>query len=154
MGQFISTLKTEQVTEGTLLRKAEFVLTAPLVYNSNTICGFIIVPEGFRTDFASVPRLPIIYTLLGNLGNAAACLHDFLYTEPHLPIGTGCNAVTKEIADIILRGAIIDGMVKDGSKETTIWQSIKNICYVVIGYCFYYGVKIGGASHWGKSLKK
>lgn len=153
MGQFISTLKTEQVTESTLLRKAEYVLTAPLVYNSNTLCGFIIVPEGFRTDYASVPRLPIIYTLLGNLGNSAACLHDYLYTEPHMPIPlASCNPVTRELADKILRGAIIDGMVC-GSKETTIWQSIKNIVYVLVGWCFYIGVRIGGRSHWGKIKK-
>lgn len=154
MGQFHTTLKTEQVTESTLLRKAEFVLTAPLIYESNTLEGeLIFVPKGFRTDYASVPRLPIIYTLLGNLGNSAACIHDYLYTDPHTTSAKSCSPVDRITADKILRGAIIDGMVKDGSSETTILQSIKNIIYIGIAYCFYIGVRIGGASHWGKSKK-
>lgn len=39
----------------------------------------IVVPEGFVTDFASVPRLPIVYLAVGNTGHKAAVLHDWLY---------------------------------------------------------------------------
>ena len=149
MGQFLTTLKTEQVTEGTLTRKAQFKLTASLIYESHTLGQAIIVPAGFITDFATVPRLPILYALLGNLGNAAACLHDFLYTEPHTPMKSGCTPVTREIADKVFQGAIVDGMVKDTDKNnTTIIQSLRNIGYIILGFLFYVGVRIGGASHW------
>jgi hypothetical protein len=46
--------------------------------------GLIDVPAGFETDFASVPRLPLTYALLGTYGHAAAVLHDFLYTSADL----------------------------------------------------------------------
>ena len=39
----------------------------------------VVVPEGFITDFASVPRLPIVYLAVGNKGHKAAVLHDWLY---------------------------------------------------------------------------
>ncbi len=38
------------------------------------------VPEGFETDFASVPRLPLAYLLTGNTAHRAAVAHDFLST--------------------------------------------------------------------------
>lgn len=37
------------------------------------------MPAGFTSDFASVPRLPLTYALLGAYGHAAAVLHDWLY---------------------------------------------------------------------------
>lgn len=43
------------------------------------------VPEGFQTDFASVPRIPIIFDLVGSYGHAAATLHDYLYAIGKLP---------------------------------------------------------------------
>ncbi|OHE77783.1 MAG: hypothetical protein A3F67_08060 [Verrucomicrobia bacterium RIFCSPHIGHO2_12_FULL_41_10] len=151
MGRFLTTLKTEQITEGTLLRKAKFKLTSPLVYQSGVLNDTIIVPEGFVTDFATVPRLPIVYALLGNLGNAAACLHDFLYTAPHgISAHAVCNAVSRKLADQVLKEATIDGMVSTDSNSTGTWQSIKNIFYNLIGSLFYIGVRIGGTSHWGK----
>lgn len=149
MGQFLTTLKTEQITEATPTRKALFKITSPLIYDSNTLKQTIIVPEGFITDFASVPRIPFLYALLGNLGNSAACLHDFLYTPPHEPQRAGCVPVDRKTADKVLQGAIVDGMVKDGSKETTVLQSLKNLGYIFLGFLFYLGVRVGGASHWG-----
>ena len=41
--------------------------------------GLITVPEGYTTNFASVPRIPIIFDLVGGYGHAAAVLHDYLY---------------------------------------------------------------------------
>jgi len=41
--------------------------------------GPIEVPTGFETDFASVPRWPLTFALLGQYGHAAAVLHDSLY---------------------------------------------------------------------------
>lgn len=51
----------------------------PLVYYSVVLGRTIIVPRGFHTDFASVPRLPLVYVTLGDVGKKAAVVHDFLY---------------------------------------------------------------------------
>ena len=39
----------------------------------------VIVPAGFITNLASVPRLPFVYYLAGGRGVKAATLHDYLY---------------------------------------------------------------------------
>lgn len=41
----------------------------------------VIVLAGFKTDFASVPRLPLAYLLAGNTAHKSAVLHDWLYTK-------------------------------------------------------------------------
>jgi hypothetical protein len=40
----------------------------------------LTVPEGYETDFASVPRAPFAYWLTGNTAHKSALLHDYLYT--------------------------------------------------------------------------
>jgi hypothetical protein len=49
----------------------------PLVYWS-AHAGLITVPAGFETDFASVPRLPLMFLFFGDRVHAAAVIHDFL----------------------------------------------------------------------------
>jgi len=44
----------------------------------------ITVPAGFETDFASVPRWPLTFVLLGSYGHAAAVIHDWLYASGEL----------------------------------------------------------------------
>lgn len=39
----------------------------------------IVVPPGFETDLASIPRLPGVYLLFGGKGRVAAVIHDWLY---------------------------------------------------------------------------
>jgi Protein of unknown function (DUF1353) len=41
----------------------------------------IKINAGFKTDYCTVPRLPIAYWLLGNMGKAAGLLHDALYSN-------------------------------------------------------------------------
>lgn len=43
------------------------------------------MPAGVETDFASVPRIPIVFDLVGAYGHAAAVLHDQLYETGDLP---------------------------------------------------------------------
>lgn len=38
----------------------------------------IHVPEGFITDFASIPRLPLMWWLMSDYGHPAAVVHDYL----------------------------------------------------------------------------
>jgi hypothetical protein len=56
-----------------------WVLLAPITYYDVPDIGDITVPEGFDTDFASVPRLPFMFWLLGDRADYAAVLHDYLY---------------------------------------------------------------------------
>jgi hypothetical protein len=50
----------------------------PLIYWSD-IAGLLTVPVGFQTDFASVPRLPIVYEAWGDRAHREAVLHDWMY---------------------------------------------------------------------------
>lgn len=43
--------------------------------DDDTLC----IPEGFETDLASVPRIPVAYLVLGGRGKKAAVVHDWLY---------------------------------------------------------------------------
>lgn len=41
----------------------------------------IIVPAGFKTDFASVLRLPFMFWLFGDTAHASAVVHDWLVEQ-------------------------------------------------------------------------
>lgn len=56
-------------------------LTRPLAYFSEEAFNFIVVPEGFVCDFASVKRVPLIWWLWGSKAHRAAVIHDYLYRE-------------------------------------------------------------------------
>lgn len=71
-------------------------LLAPFSY-LDPDAGRIDVASGFETDFASVPRLPLTYALLGAYGHAAAVLHDSLYTD---------GLLRREQADLVFRNAL------------------------------------------------
>lgn len=74
---FLTDLKAEKVHEVDGLGRANWRLLAPLVYSSR-LRGLIVVPKGFKTDFASVPRLPLAYALTGDTAHASAVVHDYL----------------------------------------------------------------------------
>ena len=97
MGIFISKeLLTANIGNG------KHRVVEPFVYCSDKI-GVIVVPAGFITDFASVPRLPFVYMFFGGVGDEAAVLHDWLYAYPHQP-HRGCGIpLTRAQADHILR---------------------------------------------------
>ena len=97
-------------------------LAQPLIYKSLILCGVITVPTGFKTDFASVPRIPFVYDAVGNVAREASVVHDYLYTT---------HAVNRETADAVLREA---------SKATGVnWLR---------RWAMWLGVRIGGGSHW------
>jgi hypothetical protein len=53
------------------------------VYDSAVMQAQILVPPGFVTDFASIPRTPLLWWLLGDRARGPALVHDFLY-QTHL----------------------------------------------------------------------
>ena len=96
-----------------------WIVREPLIYQS-LLAGVIEVPEGFRTDLASVPRLPIIYTLFGNRAHHESVVHDFLY-QTHL--------TSKPVADKVF----LEAMVARGKPFHIRWP-------------MYWGVVLGGVS--------
>lgn len=70
---FVTDLQVELLPNGKTWR-----LTESLVYDSK-LTGALVVPAGFETDFASVPRLPLAYLLAGDTAHKAAVVHDYLY---------------------------------------------------------------------------
>lgn len=75
MGRFETTLKSELVDES---GGGMWELSEPLVYYSTLYDTTVTVPTGFRTDFASVPRLPLAYLLAGDTAHRPATVHDYL----------------------------------------------------------------------------
>ena len=71
---FPDRLKVELLPNG-----KTWVLLAPLRYDSAILGARLTVPLGFRTDFASVPRLPFAFWLTGDTAHAPAVVHDYLY---------------------------------------------------------------------------
>ena len=75
----------------------QWKLLAPLRYSSDILNRTVEVPEGYVTDFASVPRAPIAYFLAGNTGHRAAVVHDYLITS---------KEVERKIADNVFKEAL------------------------------------------------
>ena len=86
----------------------------------------IIIPSGFQTDFASIPRIfwsiqsPYDYKNI-----APSILHDYQYTCP--------NNLTRSKIDDIFYSALIDNRVNP-----------------VVAYVFWLAVRLGGYSHFNK----
>jgi hypothetical protein len=119
---FRSPLRVEDVDEFAGI----WQLTEPLRYYSAVLKREITVPAGFKTDFASVPRIPFVYDAEGGKCDKAAVVHDWLYS-----IGSSAGGVSREQADQVLREAIL------ASGYSTATAAI-----------FYAAVRVGGGSHW------
>lgn len=79
MAAFYSELAIKMVSDSEHGGSGRWKLTEPLTYYSDRF-GFVIVPEGFETDLASVPRFAY-YGLFGNTAHKAAVIHDYLLGE-------------------------------------------------------------------------
>ena len=94
---FINDLLVRELADG----KKE--LRLPLIYEYDNGKDFV-VPLGFKTDYASIPRLPIVYLLFNGIAPRAATLHDFLYSSPN---------VSRHTADsLFLRAMLEEGTLK------------------------------------------
>jgi hypothetical protein len=79
---FLTPLRTEKIAVRTWL------LTDDLLYRTELLDGVLVVPRGFQTDFASVPRWAYSIFPPTDLYDAATTLHDAgyghaLYTPDH-----------------------------------------------------------------------
>jgi hypothetical protein len=131
MGKFQTDLLVRQSAQmdgqGVDSGRGDWSIAEPLVYLADSGITYT-VPVGFKTDFASVPRIPLIFDALGDRANLAAALHDWLYS-----VGPdGKHPVPdRETADKLLREAAI-------AQGVSTW----------VADALYEGVRIGGGSHW------
>lgn len=81
MSGFETQLFAVKIAEASSMGRAKWSLVHPLVFNSDIIGRRIVVPQGFTTDYASVPRVPLAYWLTGDTAHASAVIHDYLCRE-------------------------------------------------------------------------
>ena len=93
MSRFLTRLDVELVDDS----DGTWVLRSPLAYESSVANRVICAPEGFTTDFASVPRIPVAYWLTVDVAHAAAVIHDYLYST---------GSVSRAMADDVLLEAM------------------------------------------------
>jgi hypothetical protein len=75
-----------------------------LEYQSDMI-GKVVVPAGFQTDFASMPRwIPIASNALLNKAHREGALHDYLYRKDCYP-----KVTRKQADDVFLEAMIARG---------------------------------------------
>jgi hypothetical protein len=97
-------------------------LAADLVYESDRLQRVITVPAGFETDFASVPRLPVVYLAAGGTARKAAVVHDYLYRQ---------SGVARADADAVF----LEAMKASGQpawRATLMWLGVRGF-----GWQFY-----------------
>lgn len=128
MSGFLTKLCVELVDQQAHGGRGSWKLMTPLVYQSDVAGLTITVPPGYTTDFASVPRAPILFLAMGDKGHMAAVIHDWLYT-------TKPPIMYRLAADNVFREALIaSGMPKDEAEA------------------MYLGVRFGGANHFDSGL--
>ena len=86
----------------------------------------IVIPSGFTTDFASVPRVPLAYTLFADKAKKSAVLHDYLYE-------------TKMFSRLQCDKAFLCAMEAEGLNWFT-------------RYAMYQGVRLGGSRYYNRIL--
>ena len=98
MSKFLTSLRVEELEDNCNEGRGNWKLLSPFIYYSSFTDKIYTVPIGFITDFASVPRLPLVFWLFGEVTHEAAVVHDYLYRTPGIE--------TKSNADIILKEAM------------------------------------------------
>jgi hypothetical protein len=76
----------------------------------------VIVPAGFQCDFASIPQFAL--SILGDIGQEAGVVHDFLYCEDSTP------EVTRGEADYIFY-KICGEMGISYWKRAAMWKAVR-----------------------------
>ncbi len=124
MSKFLSKLEVELVNQQAAQGRGTWRLTSAFSYDSDVATAHFEVPAGFETDFASVPRIPIFFMLVGDIASEAAIIHDYLYST---------KQVSRATADKVLREAAkVAGCPQ--------WQA----------EILYLGVRLGGWYVWNR----
>ncbi|PXX38859.1 DUF1353 domain-containing protein [Aquitalea magnusonii] len=123
MSAFLSELTATCIDDTAASGRGIWRVDKPLRYRSDLLGHVITVEPGFLTDYASVPRVPVLYLLFGDTTHKAAVIHDWLFHHHEV-----CDEAT---ANLVLLEA---------AKVTRIpaWRRLG----------IYLGVKLGGESSW------
>lgn len=112
MSRFLTKLRIEYA--GTK-DEEDWILLEPFVYESDVAQQIIVVPAGFHTDLASVPRLPLAYWLTGGKAKLASIPHDYLCVT---------GLVSREMADeVFLEAAELAGVPK--WRRDVMWGAVR-----------------------------
>ena len=99
MSKFLTNLDVEELDD-------TWRLTADFQYQSDLLNRVVTVPQGFVTDFASVPRLPLAFWLCGDTAHKPAVLHDYYYRTVDAPDRPDRETVD----DLFLEAMEVDGI--------------------------------------------
>lgn len=121
MSEFLDALNVTEISDSVFS-----ICDHPFRYQSD-LAGLLTVPVGFYTDFASVPRLGIVYAMLGDRAHEPAVVHDWLYYA---------GITTREMADDVLMEAM-------KVLNLSWWQR----------YPIWWGVRLGGWKAWNDHRK-
>ena len=139
-GKFLDPLKLEYIDGFKWKVDAEFD------YHLGTPSGneVVMVPAGFITDFASVPRfLWRVLPPTGQYGKAAV-IHDFLYQHRavvRVATGRGVPVIVRNVDRAEADNTFLEGMEVLGVGRAT-------------RYTMYSGVRVGGWKPWGEYRKQ
>lgn len=126
MARYITKLDVIQLEDRSHGGRGTWMVQAPLAYESDKI-GQVVVPVGFVTDFASVPRIPYVFDIAGDKGDMSGTVHDYLYDKDcTLP-------VSRRQADKVLK----EGLIAQGVPK---W----------IAFMMYVAVRLFAKSHYRK----
>lgn len=120
---FLTPLRDECVDDLACDGRGIWRILEPFQYYSALLNRLITVEPGFLTDFASVPRLPVLYWLFGDTSHRAAVIHDWLFHHHEVCDEAMANKV------------LLEAMTVEGIPA---WRRAG----------IYAGVRIGGKSSW------
>ena len=107
-----------------------WIILSPLVYDSDLV-GEVTIPKNFQTDFASVPRLPVIYLLYGDRAHRESVVHDYLYRIDSLPV------VSYNTANRVF----LEAMKCRGKSRFVRWGMYAGVC--LGGHKYFHKQKVG-----------
>jgi len=106
-----------------------WVVTRPLIYNSELLGRQVTVQHGFETDLSSVPRIPFVFWFWGGRAHREGVLHDYLYRGDSYP----------EVSFSVANSVFLEAMKSRGKP----WN---------VRYPMYWGVTAGGYFSYHKKL--
>ena len=128
--KFTSDLIVECIDDNAASGRGLWEIKQPFTYYSEILKKEITIESGFVTDYASVPRLPFAYWLLGDTAHKAAVVHDWLYHNHSVCDEDTANMIFLEACDtehipewryiLLYLGVTIGGFkpwVKDGATK-------------------------------------
>lgn len=129
MSRFLTPLVAELVSYDRAGRPI-WELQEDLVYQSDRF-GQRRAKAGFRTNYASVPRLPVVFLVAGDRAHAPAALHDDGYTHHY--------DLTRAEWDLLFLEAL-------GAKQVL---EVQKPVHPLLAKAMYQGVHLFGRSAWG-----